>query len=136
MQEFHPITLISPPLGFADRVMARVQERERANARRRALIGMGVFAAGVAGLSVWIAAWVGVDLGALNLIDAFTTLVTTAPFDLAALADALPIVAAAILTGWGNLPILPFAFGVLGLTWLWLRVSNISSQIIFLRGVR
>ncbi|MBI3913994.1 MAG: hypothetical protein HY327_07390 [Chloroflexi bacterium] len=136
MQESHPITLISPPPGFVERVMARVQERERADARRRALIGAGVFAVGVAGLSVWIAAWIGVDLGAFNPIETFTMLATTAPFDLTALADALPLAAAAILTGWANLPVLPFALGALGLTWLWLRVANLSPQIISLRGVK
>src|SRR5574341_2230776 len=62
-------TMIPPSAGFVNRVMARIEERQRAQARQRAWIGAGLLVAGAGvliALSIlttggWIAQWLPLD---------------------------------------------------------------------------
>ena len=57
--------MVSPSVGFASRVMERIEERERAQARRRTAIGVGLIAAVVVSVFALIALWVAAWLSAL-----------------------------------------------------------------------
>ncbi len=48
--EWKPVTMMAPAPGFTGRVMARIAERERAAARRRAMLGVGLLVAAAASL--------------------------------------------------------------------------------------
>ncbi|HEX7589024.1 MAG TPA: hypothetical protein VF478_11970, partial [Anaerolineae bacterium] len=73
--------MASPSAGFASRVMARIEERERAQARRRTAIGVGLIALVVISLfalvALWVAAWLSALLGSPGAI--VTALLTVSP---------------------------------------------------------
>lgn len=62
MQNETRVTMVAPAAGFTNRVMARIEANERAQAQRRAWIGiilltmfvMGVFAL----IAFWLASWI------------------------------------------------------------------------------
>src|SRR5512136_391643 len=115
-------TMVSPAPGFAARVMARIEERERVRARRRSVAGglLLVLASAVAVVLFGIVA--GSTLITLaSDPDIFSSALST----LAVLADllrnllyALWTVAAAF-SAIATMPLLVFAAVVCGLTFLW-----------------
>ncbi len=123
MQKDQQFTMMSPSTGCTRRVMARLEERERAPARRRALIGAGVLVAAAlvlfAIVGLWIATWIGTLLASPSAI--LTTLVTVSPV-LADLLDALWVAVLALLQNANGVMLVAYATVVLALTLVWARV--------------
>ena len=123
MQKEQRFTMMSPSAGFASRVMARIEERERARARRRALIGAGLLVAAALALFAFagfqVAAWIGALLASPDAI--FTTLVAVSPV-LGDLVNALWVAALAILQNTNGVMLVAYASFVLALTIVWARV--------------
>ncbi len=123
MQKDQQFTMMSPSSGFAPRVMARIEERERANARRRAVIGAGVLVAAVVALfalvGLWIATWISALLVSPGAV--FSALVTVSPM-LDDLLVAFWVAALAIVQNVNVALLLAYAAIVLALTLVWARV--------------
>ena len=122
-------TMVSPSAGFAHRVMARIEARERAQARRRTAIGVGLIALVVISLSALaalrIATWLGALLGSPEAL--VTAILTVSPLAGDWL-DAVRIAGNALLQNV-NLPaLLVYALGVLGLTTLWAEIATGTFQ--------
>lgn len=121
---FNHATMVSPSTGFASRVMARIEERERAQARRRALIGIGLLVAVAIGafalIAIWIAAWISAllsDPGAMvTMFQAVSPAID--------LLDALRVAGFAILQNVNGLVMLVYALIVLALTTLWAEIAT------------
>jgi anti-sigma factor RsiW len=126
---FNHATMVSPSAGFTSRVMARIEERERARARQRALIGAGLLVAAAVGvfalLAVWIAAWLGALLASPGAI--LTALLAVAPLA-GELWEALWVASLAILQNVNGGMLLTYALIVLALTVVWARVVTGSLQ--------
>jgi hypothetical protein len=123
MQGEQPFTMMSPSSGFTTRVMARIEERERALARRRAVVGAGVLVAAAAALfalvGLWIATWISALLVSPGAV--FSALVTVSPM----LDDLLVAFWVAALAIWQNVNgvmLLVYAAVVLALTLVWAHV--------------
>ncbi len=116
-------TMASPSAGFASRVMARIEERERAQARRRAAIGTVLLVAAALApfvlVGVWIGAWIGALLTSPGTI--VTALTTVSPV-LSDLANALWIATLAIVQNTNGAMLVAYASFVLALTVVWARV--------------
>jgi hypothetical protein len=115
--------MMSPSSGFTPRVMARIEERERANARRRAVIGAGVLVAAASALfalvGLWIASWISALLASPGAV--FTALAAVSPM-LDDLLAALWVAALAIWQNVNGVMLLVYAAVVLALTLVWARV--------------
>ena len=124
-------TMVAPSAGFTSRVMTRISEKERAKAKRRALIGSAVliaFALSVLALILWwLASWVAVLVSMpqliVSLINAFATVAFWAGIALNGLSVAVSVVAENI----GLPQMLSLAAVVCALTVLWLRIVSGST---------
>lgn len=133
MQDQQRFTMVAPAPGFTARVMTRLAERERARARRRALIGAALLvgAASVmlalAGLSLASAGWVLVTRPQtlVALLNAFETLA----FWLGVIFNALWIAANAIAANLDPPQMLIGASAVFAVTMFWVRVVTGSFQL-------
>ncbi len=123
MQKDQQFAMMSPSSGFTRRVMARIEERERANARRRAVIGAGLLVAVTSTLfalvGLWIAAWISALLASPGAI--FTALAAVSPM-LDDLLVAFWVAALAIVQNVNVALLLAYAAIVLALTLVWARV--------------
>ncbi len=122
--QFNHAKMVSPSAGFTRRVLARIDERERAQARRRAVIGTGLLIAVASALfalfGLWVAAWISALLASPSAI--FTMLTAVSPM-LGDLLDALWVAALAILQNVNGMMLLAYASVVLALTVVWARVA-------------
>ncbi len=125
-EELMTKTMIPPPAGFVNRVMARIEERKRVQARQRAWIGAGLLVAGAGGLIVlsvlttggWIAQWLPLDsYGSLAAFLAIWMIETSA------LIEAIVVVILAVGGQLNQLQVLAYALFVFALTVLWARVA-------------
>ena len=126
------MTMISPAPGFTARVMAKIVERERAQARRRAAIGAGLLVAAAAAL-VALLGGVLVAVGfvfATNSDVILGSLIALAPFvtTCTTLIEALWISVTLVAHKVSVVQMLAYALGVFVLTLLWVRVVAGSSQ--------
>ncbi|MBI4788013.1 MAG: hypothetical protein HY782_13325 [Chloroflexi bacterium] len=130
MRESH-VTMISPAPGFTARVMAKIAERERAQARRRVVIGAGLLAVAATALAALIggalvviavvfAANSDVILGSVIALAPFVTTGT-------ALVEALWISVTVVAHNVSAAQVLAYALAVLVLTLVWVRVVAGSS---------
>ncbi len=120
-------TMVSPPPGFANRVMERVETYKQARARQRAFITIGVFAFALVGLL----ALLGFELvsqfeelpmlasQALQLVIIVATLAEQA----FTLFDVLWLSVTTITSSINGLLLIAYACIVVGLTVVWLRVA-------------
>jgi hypothetical protein len=116
--------MISPSTGFASRVMARIEERERAQARRHALTGAGLLVAVAFALLTFVAisfaAWISALLsnpGAMvTMFQALSPAID--------LLDALRVAGFAILQNANGMLLLVYALIVLALTTLWAEIAT------------
>ncbi len=126
------VTMVTPAPGFTMRVMARIQERERQAARRRALVGAGLLA--LAGVAPFVL--VGIGLASLWIV------LSSAPdwltSGIVAVSPALDLVGTILTALWlaggaivslGSAQIVVYALVVLALTLLWVRVAGGSFQL-------
>lgn len=116
--------MISPAPGFTARVMARIEERQRAEAQRRAWIGVGLLVIAAAIPLAALVAWLLQLLSGLYIIPdvAVQLLVTLLPYALA-----LGEFGLALLSLQG-IQLLGYALFVLGLTFVWAHIVAGSSQ--------
>jgi hypothetical protein len=121
--------MVSPSAGFAYRVMARIAERERAQARQRTALGIGLIAAVAVGLFASVAFWV---VGWLSALAASPEAVVTTFLAVSPLAgdwlDVVRVAGVAILQNMNGAILLVYAFGVLALTTLWAEIATGSFQ--------
>jgi len=135
MQNHSHLAMVSPAPGFAVRVMARLAERERARARRRALIGSALLAGAASAMLAF---------AAIQLVSAIWILVTNPQvivtllnaFELLAfwvdkLLGALWIAANVIAENLDPMQMTLYAAAVFVLTMLWVRVVTGSFQSSF-----
>lgn len=121
--------MVSPSMGFTSRVMARIDARERAWARRRMAIGLGLIAVvavvGFASVAIWIVGW-------LSALAASPEAIVTVILAVSPLAgdwlDAVRIAGIAVLQNTGGLILLGYAFAVLCLTTLWAEIATGTFQ--------
>ncbi len=126
--------MIAPAPGFTARVMARVAERERATARRRAMLGVGllvavaaVLLALVGGLLLLIA------LSGVDVPDMFVSVwVALAPvLDVfSPVVEALWVSTVAFADNVSMAPVLVYALAVAVMTVLWARLVTGSTQLL------
>jgi hypothetical protein len=135
MQNHSHLAMVSPAPGFAVRVIARLAERERARARRRALIGSALLAGAASAMLAF---------AAIQLVSAIWILVTNPQvivtllnaFELLAfwvdkLLGALWITANVIAENLDPMQMTLCAAAVFVLTMLWVRVVTGSFQTSF-----
>ncbi len=132
--EWKSATMIAPAPGFTTRVMARIAERERATARRRAMFGVGLLVAAAAGL---LALVVGLLLliasSAVDVPDMVASAwVALAPvFDVfSPVAEALWVSSVAFAENVSMAPMLAYALMVVAITILWARLVTGSTQLL------
>ncbi len=120
-------TMIPPSAGFVERVMARIEERKRAQARQRAWIGAGLLVAGAGvliALSIltaggWIVQWLPLDsYGSLAAFLAVSLIETSA------LIQAIVVALLAVSGQLNQLQVLAYALFVFALSMLWARVAS------------
>jgi hypothetical protein len=131
-QQMMSPTMVSPAPGFTARVMAELAVRERARARRRALMGVGVLVAAPLALMMFVSLSLG-SLAALLVAnpDVFVTV-------LLAFAQTADVISTFVGAGWTVIMVLggeatfvqvvAFALAVVGMTFLWVRVVSGSYQ--------
>ena len=121
--------MVSPSMGFTSRVMSRIDARERAWARRRMAIGLGLIAAVVASLFALVAIWF---VGWLTILAASPDAIVTAVLAVSPLAgdwlDALRVAAIAVVQNTSGLVLLVYALAVLCLTTLWAEIATGTFQ--------
>ncbi len=129
--QFRHAIMVAPAPGFTDRVMTRIQARERARARRWGVLGAGLLflAAGI--VSVLLG---GVLLGLLAIaatnpdvvLTVFVSLTPLVDFG-TTLAEALWIALTVVASNVSAVQLLAFAASVFVLTLVWVRVVSGSS---------
>lgn len=131
MQNEPHVTMASPAPGFTSRVMTRIEERERTQARRRALIGAAVLVAAVAivlaSVISWVASWISMIAhpeAISPIVMAFNTLFG----DWEKLFEGLWIAVTVIMQNLGEVPLLVYACIVLAITAIWLQIVAGSFQ--------
>jgi hypothetical protein len=110
-------------MGFTARVMARIEERERAQARRQAMLGAGLLVVAASALL----AFSGVALASLLAVlaaspDTTIRMIMTLSPSAFALLEAMWVALAAIVRRADSAPMLVYALGVFALTLVWARV--------------
>ena len=136
-------TMMMPAAGFTSRVMARIAERERAQARRRALIGsalLAVFALAVLMLIAWwVLSWVAAVVSIPQVLVVILNTSATCAFWASKMAEALWVVLLIVAENVGFIQMLALGVGVLALTMLWVRVVigpfQRSSQTFYAGGL-
>ena len=143
MRNEKTFTLMSPAPGFTSRVMARVAERERVQARRRAMIGSAllvVVAVIIVVLIVWwLISWVAVLVVTPQVIVSVLDVCGTLVFWLGVALNAIWVVVRAVAENISVVSMAVLAATVCALTVLWLRVvvgPSFASQTIFVGGSR
>ena len=121
-------TMVAPSAGFSARVMARIQEHERAQARRRAWIGAILLAAIVTSVFVlvalWLASWI-ISIVAMPSIIAPIALAVSSLFgDGGSLVQATWVAITTIARNVGDGSLLVYALVVLAMTALWAYVAT------------
>lgn len=116
-------TMVAPAAGFTARVMARIEERERAQARRRVMLGAGLLVVAASTLL----ALIGVALASLLAVlaaspDTTIRMIMTLSPSAFALLEAMWVALAAIVRSADSAPMLAYALGVFALTLVWARV--------------
>ena len=131
MQDETRVTMASPSAGFTTRVMARLEERERLQARRRSMIGATLLVVAVATVlalvGIWLVSWIALIArpeAILPMAMAFATLFG----GWARLLEGLWIAITVILQNLGELPLLVYACVVLAMTAVWVQVVTGSFQ--------
>lgn len=124
---FSPVkTMLAPVPGFTARVMTRLAERERAQARWRALIGIAVLAlvalSVLALVSFLVAAWIAALVIQSGTIPSVIVTMVSLAEGLGVLINALWLGALTIAANVSDGGVLVYALGVLALTMLWTRV--------------
>ena len=121
--------MVSPSVGFASRVMARIEEHERAQARRRMVIGVGLIAAVAVAVfvsaAIWVAGWLSAMAASPEAI--LTTLLAVSPLAGDWL-DAMRVAGIALLQNLNLAALLVYALGVLGLTTVWAEIATGTFQ--------
>jgi uncharacterized membrane protein len=123
----HPVkTMIAPAPGFTARVMTRIAERERAYARRRALIGIALLTlvalSVLALISLLIAAWIAAFVIQSGTIASVVITLVSLGAGLRTMLDALWLGALTLATNVDNGGVLAYGLGVVLLTMLWTRI--------------
>lgn len=143
MRNDKTFTMMSPSAGFTSRVMARLTERERAQARRRAMIGSALLVVAaiiiVALIVLWLVSWVAVFVAMPQVIVSVVDVCVTLAFWLGVALDACLVVARAFAENISAMSMLVLAVTVCALTTLWLRVvvgPSFASQTIHVGGSR
>ncbi len=126
-----PPTMATPAPGFTARVMERIERHERAQARRRSVIGAAILV-GAASVPFLVLGYLFVVLGSLVIADPGAVLsgvFAVAPvFEiLSSLFGGLTL-GATTLARVGSVQMLAFAIAVCSLTFLWAAVVHGSSQ--------
>ncbi len=126
--------MMAPAPGFTGRVMARIAERERGAARRRAMLGIGLL---VAAAAVLLALVLGllllIALTPIDLPDMLASgWVALAPvLDLfSPIAEALWVSTVAFADNVSMAPVLVYALAVATITVLWARVVTGSTRLL------
>jgi uncharacterized membrane protein len=135
-------TLMTPAPGFTSRVMARIAEHERAQARRRAMIGSVLLilaAIAVLGLVAWwLVSIASVFVTAPTVLVAVLNVCASMAFWVAKFFESLWAVALIITQNVGAVEMLALAIGVITLTAIWVRVVagplQLSSRSILVGG--
>ena len=133
MQDNSHFAMVSPAPGFTARVMTRLAERERARARRRALIGSALLVSAAVALLVFAAIQVVSALWILitnpqvvfSTLDAFHVPV----FWAGKVLEAFGVAANAIAENLDPMQVMLCALAVFALTMLWVRVVTGSFQL-------
>lgn len=144
MRNDKPFTMIAPSAGFTSRVMTRIAEHERAQARRRALIGsvllvivaIAILVLVAWSLFVWVSAFITTPSAVISVFNAFSTLT----FWIRTFIEMLWTVATIIIENVGVAQMLVLAIGVFALSIVWVRVVvgpfQLSSQLNYVGGLR
>lgn len=124
-------TMVAPASGFTGRVMARIEQYERAQARRRTMLGAAVLL-GAASVPFVVLGYLLVSLGSHLLADPGTILSGIFAFApvldiVGGLLEALSI-SAMTLARVGSVQMFLFAVAVCSLTFLWAAVVHGSFQ--------
>ena len=135
-------TLMAPSAGFASRVMARLAEQERAQARQRAVIGsvllVGAAVAIIVLAALWLFSAAEVFIDTPSVLVAVIIAFASLAFWGAKFFEALWTVAILIAENVGDVEMLALAVAVIGLTAVWVRVVvgpfQLSSQTILVGG--
>lgn len=132
--EWRAATMIAPRDGFTGRVMARIAERERTAARRRAMLGVGLLVAAAVGLLAFVG---GVLLlmasTAVDVPDMLVSVwVALAPvLDVfSPVGQALWVSSVALADNVSLAPMLVYALMVAAIVVLWARVVTGSTQLL------
>lgn len=135
-------TWMTPAPGFTSRVMARIAEHERAQARRRAVIGsvlLVLAAIAVLGLVArWLVSVASVVITTPSILVAVVNACAALMFWAAKFAKLLWTVALIVAQNVGAVELLALAVAVVTLTAIWVRVVSgplqLSSQSILVGG--
>jgi len=119
-------TMVAPSAGFSSRVMARIAEHERAQAKRRAMIGSALLIAFalivLALIAFWLFSWIVVLVTMPQLIVSLLNAVGTILFWSGVVIGAVSDTAEAFASNIGIPQMFGLAMTVCALTAVWLRV--------------
>ena len=134
-------TMVKPRTGFTSRVMARIAEHERAQARRRAMIGSALLVAFalivLALIALWLVSWIAVLVTTPQLIVSLLNTVGTFLFWGGVAVNGVTDAGQIIAKNIGIPQLAGLAMTVCALTTVWLRVvagPSFSSQATNLGG--
>lgn len=135
-------TLMTPAPGFTSRVLARIAEHERAQARRRAVIGsvlLVLAAIAILGLVAWwFVSVASVFVAAPSILVAVLQACASLAFAAAKFVESLWTVALILAENVGAFEMIALAVAVITLTAIWVRVVagpfQLASQPIFVGG--
>ncbi len=133
MQDETRLTLIAPPPGFTHRVMTRIAEHERAQARRQAMLGSALLVFAVLGLiglvvSVVLVWFIALASHPASMMAVVTTVAPMA-FDLGSLGEALWVAVVTVMPHVDSVMLVGFATMAFALTFVWARVVTGSFQL-------
>lgn len=121
------VMMASPAPGFTSRVMARLEQSERARAQRRTMIGVATLVIAVAISLVPVISWV------VSVVSMIANPEAIAPLTLAfvtlfdgsvKLLEGLWVAASVIAQNVGEVPLLVYACTVLATTAVWLQIVS------------
>ncbi len=133
MQDQQRFIMVSPAPGFTNRVMARLAERERVRARRRAMVGSALLVGTVCALMAFALApivpmaWI--VLTKPQVIVVSWSVFQTLAFWIGALLNAFWVAANVVVANLNPLQVLTYALAVFAMTLLWTRVATGSFQL-------
>jgi len=133
MQNETRVTMVAPAAGFTHRVMAHIEAHERAQAQRRAWIGiilltmfvMGVFAL----VALWLISWIVSIVATPSTFAPIVLAVSSLLDDGGAMTQATWVAVMTIARNVGEGSLIVYAFGVLAMTALWAYVASGSVQL-------